>query len=397
MYETTGKPNIFNYATKELSQDAVICWLIEWAYHDEPGRERLRECGQKFIEALFAKHGKKIRQVSEKPKPWLQDNNIDVLSSIGEYVLLIEDKTGTKDHSDQLNRYYKKVLEGKTEAEKVGKENILPIYLKTGNQSLFDRMRIENSTPYKVFNRCDFWKVVEPYQDAHPILDDFRDHLKSLEDDTQSYENWGQDGKGKVSYRSCEGFFRKLEEHLVVFDRDNPLVGFDDDCVNKYNPINCWTDDWIKPRPHHPPWGWNYVPNQSGGFAGFWWYYKTVKSCGHDVELYLQLEINRDKPDHSKLCFRVKVKEDTKGLMREIRKNCYDRILEAGKVGAQGDLVCGPNRMGTGYTMTVALWDNKDGQKPWLVLKSNGEVDIQATVKNLMEAQSVLDRAEGIL
>ena len=395
MYETTGKPNIFKYATKELSQDAVICWLIEWAYHDEPGRERLRECGQKFIEALFAKHDKEIPRVGEKPKVWPQDNSIDVLSRIGEYVLLVEDKTGTKDHSGQLKRYYDKVLKGKTKAKKVGKENILPIYLKTGNQSLFDRMRIENSTPYKVFNRCDFWKVVEPCQDAHPILDDFRDHLKSLEDDTQSYGKWGQDRNGKVSHRSCEGFFRKLEEHLVVFDGDNPLVGFDNDSVNKYNPINCWTNDWVEAL--HPPWGWNYVPNQSGGFAGFWWYYKTVKSCGHDVELYLQLEINRDKPDHSKLCFRVKVKEDTKGLTREIRKNCYDRILEAGKVGSPGDLVCGPNRMGTGYTMTVALWDNKDGQKPWLVLKSNGEVDIQATIKNLMEAQSVLDRAEGIL
>lgn len=391
MYETTGKPNIFNYATKELSQDAAICWLIEWAYHDEPGRERLTKCGQKFIEALFAKHGKKVPENCGKPEIQPQYNYIDVLSRIGEYVLLVEDKTGTKDHSDQLERYYKKVLGEVTKEEKVGKENILPIYLKTGNQSLFDRMRIENSTPYKVFDRGDFWKVVEPYQGAHPILDDFRDHLKSLEDDTQSYGKWGQDGKGKVSYRSCEGFFRKLEEHLVVFDRDNPLVGFDDDSVNKNNPINCWTDDWIKPRPHHPPWGWNYVPNQSGGFAGFWWYYKTVKSCGHDVELYLQLEINRDKPAYSKLCFRVIVY--TEEQRREIRKNCYDRILEA----ASGNLVCRPNRMGTGYTMTVALWDNEHGQKPWLVLKSNGEVDIQATVKNLMEAQSVLDRAEGIL
>ena len=25
------KPNLFNWATSELSQDAFICWLIEWA------------------------------------------------------------------------------------------------------------------------------------------------------------------------------------------------------------------------------------------------------------------------------------------------------------------------------------------------------------------------------
>jgi hypothetical protein len=25
------KPNIFKYATSELSQDAFICWLLAWA------------------------------------------------------------------------------------------------------------------------------------------------------------------------------------------------------------------------------------------------------------------------------------------------------------------------------------------------------------------------------
>ena len=47
MCEATDKPNIFRYATKELSQDAVICWLIEWAYHDDPEYEQLRKCGQR--------------------------------------------------------------------------------------------------------------------------------------------------------------------------------------------------------------------------------------------------------------------------------------------------------------------------------------------------------------
>ena len=194
---------------------------------------------------------------------------------------MVEDKTGTKDHRGQLKRYYDKVLEGKTKVKKVGKENILPIYLKTGNQSLFDRMRIENSTPYKVFNRCDFWKVVEPYQGAHPILDDFRDHLKSLEDDTQSYTKWREDGNGEVRHRSFEGFFRELENQLSVLNKNSGLVGFDN--KNSAKPTqNTW-------RPNgHPFWGWGWVPNPAGGFFGFWWYYKTVKSCGHDVELALK-------------------------------------------------------------------------------------------------------------
>ena len=55
MYETIDKPNIFKYATKELSQDAVICWLIEWSSYEGQGHEKLRECGQQFVKALFAK------------------------------------------------------------------------------------------------------------------------------------------------------------------------------------------------------------------------------------------------------------------------------------------------------------------------------------------------------
>ena len=25
------KPNIFNYATSELTNDAMICWMVDWA------------------------------------------------------------------------------------------------------------------------------------------------------------------------------------------------------------------------------------------------------------------------------------------------------------------------------------------------------------------------------
>ena len=44
-------PNIFKYATKELSQDALICWLVACAKEETDGR--LRECGRKFVRALM--------------------------------------------------------------------------------------------------------------------------------------------------------------------------------------------------------------------------------------------------------------------------------------------------------------------------------------------------------
>ena len=73
-----------------------------------------------------------------------------------------------------------------------------------------------------------------------------------------------------------------------------------------------------------------------------------------------------------------------------IKHDCHGRILNAGN-----GLLRKPDRLRTGKTMTVAQWDVQysDGRKqnPCLVFNSNGGPDIQATVKNLMKAQGVLD------
>ncbi len=45
-----GIPNIFKFATKELSQDALICWLVACAKESEG---ELRECGLAFVQSLF--------------------------------------------------------------------------------------------------------------------------------------------------------------------------------------------------------------------------------------------------------------------------------------------------------------------------------------------------------
>ena len=108
-----------------------------------------------------------------------------------------------------------------------------------------------------------------------------------------------------------------------------------------------------------------------------------MKSCGHDVEIYLQLEIKLEKKDDRKLCFKVFMDEADK----DIKWDCHLRILKAGE-----SLVRKPKRIGHGKAVTIAEW--KD---PWLVFKPNGGLDIPETVKNLMKAQSVLDKVDGLM
>nr|WP_260390277.1 hypothetical protein [Ornithobacterium rhinotracheale] len=37
------KPNLFQYATSELSQDAFLCWLIAWADAREKWKQEAKD------------------------------------------------------------------------------------------------------------------------------------------------------------------------------------------------------------------------------------------------------------------------------------------------------------------------------------------------------------------
>lgn len=119
-------PNIFSeFATSELSQDAMIAWLMACARPDEDDAAR-REMGQSFIRFLLERpcngaesavldgDGELNRYdgdgvVSDVPCVTTQYKHIDVYCNAtidGRPVsFVIEDKTGTTQHGGQLERY----------------------------------------------------------------------------------------------------------------------------------------------------------------------------------------------------------------------------------------------------------------------------------------------------
>ncbi len=140
-------PNLFTYATKELSQDAMICWLIEWSAVQvaNESQQALRDLGRAFVQALLGKHRVNLAGAIRHAEIHQQDRSIDVLARIQDehagHVFLIEDKTGTKDTSDKLQRYQDAVSSGKTKLGEVPEH--WPIYLKTGNQSHAEDRKVE--------------------------------------------------------------------------------------------------------------------------------------------------------------------------------------------------------------------------------------------------------------
>jgi len=99
-----NKPNLFEIATSELSQDAFITWLLQWADKKySQVDENLHSCAVSFVQALLNQTTDYKVEEIEAGRQW---NNIDVWAEVNnEYFIVIEDKKGTKEHSDQSKRY----------------------------------------------------------------------------------------------------------------------------------------------------------------------------------------------------------------------------------------------------------------------------------------------------
>ena len=347
-----AKPNLFDYAGKELSQDAVICWLIKWAgtQAETEAEQLLRELGHAFVDALLEKHEVSLRGSVSFTEIHRQNHGIDVLARVhdGEtsHVLLIEDKTDTDQHSGQLDRYYQKVAKRESKLGEVRDGSIRPIFLKTGNQSGNKDGRTEKESKYMLFGRRDFLSVLEQYSDEHPIVIDFRQFLRRREAEFTRFHAWREDGNREDWSRGeWEGFFRVLECRLY------------------------------EPEQHLPDWG--YVSNPRGGFLGFWWRWSTT-SAGDS--LYLQLEIEIGNPEKQKLCFKVK-RGRSDG--HEARDRYHKAVLDAGRGKVER-----PSRMRVGRHMTVGVW-----RGDWLAFGEDARLDIDRTVRNLKAAERIIDDA----
>ena len=339
-------PNLFQYATKELSQDALICWLLEWSNHrHRTEHATLHKCGLQFVCRLLRKHGLNPLRSIHAIEIYRQVNRMDVLVRVnGQHVILIEDKTVTMDHCNQLERYYGCVIEGETRLGIVPVNNLYPIYFKTGNQTIADDHRIENLScgrGWKIFNRSDFLTVLNDYSGRNAILVEYRQYLQILENETNSFIEWKGEDK-RECWLAWEGFFRHLERKL------------EDDARRDL--------------------GWGYVHNKSGGFLGFWWH------PSDSDRIYLQIE---GGSNNAKLCFKVDATEETSERKQELKWYWHDRIIAFGK-----QQVMRPKVLRIGNTMTVAWWSEE-----WLAFDTTGKLDVAATVENLMQAESILKRA----
>lgn len=212
-------PNLFHYATSELSQDAMICWLLAHANPEfEDADPRLQKLALTLINQFLEKSGypplsEPISKDHFKIKR--QYRKVDVVARVNQYLFIIEDKTVAGIHGNQLQKYkldFEKYCQEKCNQEKryQGKEFVIvPIFFKTFDQSFYAKVKGEGFTP---FLRDDLLSLLSQFSDIeNDIFQDYYRHILSIERDVEAYRTMEI---GKWKGRQWTGFFKALQQQL---------------------------------------------------------------------------------------------------------------------------------------------------------------------------------------
>lgn len=327
-------PNIFTWAKGELSQDAIICWLLKWGDPLNSSQKELHETAKYFIQKLTNGRLIEINSVKIETQGRTEDKKrMDIVCRVNEtYAILIEDKVHDQNRGNQLEIYYNSLQKN------VDKENIFPVYLKTGDQS---SMYSVKKAGFETFLRKDFLDVLEfGIQNGvkNHIFVDFYNHLSKMEASFQSFQSLPFQ---EWHFDSWKGFFAKLQEELNG--------------------------------------NWSIITPQGGGvFVGFSWNWKQKEVDGIRFEYSIQLE-------QKKLCFKIvplpinKIDKNGQYKIRDhYRKLLYPKAKEFSVPIEQNGKV--------GKTMTVAKLS-----KEYIKLDSNGFLDFELTLKGLKDIETMVN------
>ena len=176
------KNNLFSFATSELSQDAFICWCLNWInYPNEPLYPMAKD--------IFSKLLKEKNLENEKVEILRQYKKIDVLVILkkSKKAFLIEDKTYTSEHSEQIKRYKENIQNDFKEEI----NNIETVYFKTGFWFSDDYKTAsdENKVNIKI-DREDFLKILNKYRGKNPILDDYYEYFEEVTKQEEKEKNY---------------------------------------------------------------------------------------------------------------------------------------------------------------------------------------------------------------
>lgn len=199
--------NLFKFATKELSQDAVICWILNWLNFPDSD---LYGLGKQFFSVINDSEldkGEKIVVHQQK-----ESADIVVVVPSQQKIIIIEDKVYSSEHDNQIETYKNRFNEIGKQKEVLGIQTETPycvktVYLKTG--FFYDNDKLVKAD-YIVDGKLFYNIVSNPeYQGKSEILDCFVQHLKGL---LEWYDN-----HGNITGRYDDGGYHLSWEHYAQY------------------------------------------------------------------------------------------------------------------------------------------------------------------------------------
>lgn len=178
--------NIFSFATKELSQDAVICWLLNWIKYPESDLHGLAK-------ELFQLLGVDDVDIHQEIAIKRQLSKADIVVALHgqKQILIIEDKVYSSEHGNQIEEYAKYFRELNHQKDLLNNNTGNPypvktVYFKTGYYFDVDKMVVADV----MVNALQFYNIVSNprYLNKSEILDAYVEHLKGIMD---YYEQYG--------------------------------------------------------------------------------------------------------------------------------------------------------------------------------------------------------------
>ena len=345
------RPNLFYHATKELSQDAFLCYVFSY-FNEEYKNSYPKEYE---FSKFFIKEILKRLDINIEPKKLeikRQHLNIDILLIVNNSIyIIIEDKIHATEGDKQIESYIKKVANEYKTTEK----NIYSLYFKTGDESY---RSLENKKSYNNFiymMRKDIISIFKNYNGDNIILLDYIENLKSIEEERNNFRNIDL-RKEKLSWNEIVGLYNQLDKEFYELDKNG---NFPKDSNGEANFFD-----------------WEYVSNPSGGFYSYFFceglmyekyhFYPQIEACENYFRLVIKLNPWSKPEEFQELKKQFDLDKLYKSL--EILKKHFGNSIEKPKAFRSKSA-----------TMTVGVFND------WLVLDDNGHINTKETALNINE------------
>ena len=205
--------NIFNYAKKELSQDAYLMWLIS-SYNDQD--ENLASFSKKFIFDLLGVEQKPIDSIKIYPQLSKIDTVCHIQIADKHYLLAIEDKTTSEEHN-QFEKYSEDLEDiRKNYFKQTGIDlEIKKIFYKTSVIDSNEEERLNNNSEWSKIGIREIKKFYDENSCDNIFINQYKEIINSI------YPLYTEQ---EYDCEMAEINYAKLLNHLKLFKENGFII-----------------------------------------------------------------------------------------------------------------------------------------------------------------------------